>query len=51
MNRVERLVYFSLSFLMMGLAMLHLANMTPWVDEVMFIDTSMHYVNGKGCFS
>lgn len=48
MNRVERLVYFSLSFLMMGLAMLHLANMTPWVDEVMFTDTSMHYVNGKG---
>lgn len=48
MNRVERLVYFSLSLLMMGLAMSHLSNVVPWVDEVMFTDTAMHFMNGKG---
>lgn len=48
MNRVERLVYFSLSLLMMSLAMLHLSNVVPWVDEVMFTDTAMHFMNGKG---
>ena len=48
MNRVERLVYLCLSFLMMGLAMSHITNMAPWVDEVMFTDTAMHFVNGKG---
>lgn len=48
MNRVERSFYFCLSFLMMGLAMSHLTNVVPWVDEVMFTDTAMHYVNGKG---
>ena len=28
--------------------MLRLTNMAPWVDEVMFIDTPMHFINGKG---
>lgn len=41
-------LYFILSFVMMGLAMSGLINVTPWVDEVMFTDTPMHYVKGMG---
>ena len=41
-------LYLILSFVMMGLAMSILTNMTPWVDEVMFTDTPMHYVKGMG---
>lgn len=41
-------LYCCLSFMMIGLAMLRLTNMAPWVDEVMFIDTPMHFINGKG---
>ena len=41
-------LYGCLSLMMMGLAMLHLKHLTPWVDEVMFLDTPMHYVKGMG---
>lgn len=40
--------YFILSFVMMVIAYFGLTNMTPWVDEVMFTDTPMHYVKGMG---
>jgi len=41
-------LYFILSFVMVGIALSGLTNMTPWVDEVMFTDTPMHYVKGTG---
>lgn len=33
---------------MMGLAISHLTYLMPWVDEVMFMDTPIHYVKGMG---
>lgn len=44
----SHLLYWSLSFVMMGIAMSRLTHMMPWVDEVMFMDTPMHYVKGMG---
>lgn len=41
-------VYCGLSLAMAGLAMVHLQDLTPWVDEVMFMDTPMHYTKGMG---
>lgn len=40
--------YFILSFVMMDIAYSSLTNMVPWVDEVMFTDTPIHYVKGMG---
>lgn len=37
-----------MSLVMMAIAMTGLKNMTPWVDEVMFADTPMHYAKGLG---
>ena len=45
----QGLLYCCLSFVMMGLAMSHLTYLMPWVDEVMFMDTPMHYVKGILC--
>ena len=33
---------------MIGLAILSLKEITPWIDEVMFTDTPMHYMKGMG---
>ena len=44
----NNILYSCLSLVMIGLAISHIANMLPWVDEVMFMDTPMRYVNGKG---
>ena len=44
----QGLFYCCLSFMMMGLAISRLTYLMPWVDEVMFMDTPMHYVKGMG---
>ena len=44
----QGLFYCCLSFVMMGLAISRLTYLMPWVDEVMFMDTPMHYVKGMG---
>lgn len=44
----QTMLYCCLSFVMMGLAMSRLTYLIPWVDEVMFLDTPMHYVKGMG---
>lgn len=44
----QGLFYCSLSSVMMGLAISHLTYLMPWVDEVMFMDTPIHYVKGMG---
>lgn len=44
----QGLFYCCLSFVMIGLAISRLTYLMPWVDEVMFMDTPMHYVKGMG---
>lgn len=44
----QYLVYGCLSFVMICLAILSLKKIIPWVDEVMFADTPMHYMKGLG---
>ena len=41
-------IYFLVSLLPVCLALSGLSNLTPWIDEVMFIDTPMRYVRGAG---
>ena len=40
--------YFFASVLPVCIALSGLSDLTPWVDEVMFVDAPMHYVQGKG---
>ena len=41
-------IYFFVSLLPVCLALSGLSSLTPWIDEVMFIDTPMRYVRGAG---
>ena len=41
-------IYFFVSVLPVCMALSGLSNLTPWIDEVMFIDTPMRYVRGAG---
>lgn len=41
-------LFFSLSALPVCIALARLSSLTPWIDEVMFIDTPMHYLKGMG---
>lgn len=41
-------IYFLVSLLPVYMALSELSNLTPWIDEVMFVDTPMHYVKGMG---
>ena len=41
-------IYFFISVLPVYMAMSGLSILTPWIDEVMFIDTPMRYVHGMG---
>ncbi len=41
-------IYFFISVLPVCMALTGLSNLTPWIDEVMFIDTPMHFVKGMG---
>ena len=41
-------IYFFISVLPVCMALTGLSNLTPWIDEVMFIDTPMNYVKGMG---
>ena len=41
-------IYFFVSVLPVCMALSGLSNLTPWIDEVMFVDTPMRYVRGAG---
>ena len=41
-------IYFFVSLLPVCMALSELSNLPPWIDEVMFVDTPMHYVKGAG---
>ena len=41
-------IYFFVSLLPVCMALSGLSSLTPWIDEVMFIDTPMRYVRGAG---
>lgn len=41
-------IYFFVSLLPVCMALSGLSNLTPWIDEVMFVDTPMCYVKGMG---
>ena len=41
-------IYFFVSVLPVCMALSGLSNLTPWIDEVMFIDTPMRYVREAG---
>lgn len=41
-------IYFFVSVLPVCMALSGLSNLTPWIDEVMFIDTPIRYVRGAG---
>lgn len=41
-------IYFLVSVLPVCMTLSGLSNLTPWIDEVMFVDTPMHYVKGAG---
>jgi len=41
-------ICFFVSLLPVCMAMSGLSHLTPWIDEVMFVDTPMHYVKGMG---
>ena len=41
-------IYFFVSLLPVCMALSGLSHLTPWIDEVMFVDTPMHYVKGAG---
>lgn len=48
MKYKDVLLFLSFSVLPVCIALARLSCLTPWIDEVMFIDTPMHYVKGMG---
>lgn len=48
MRYKEVLLFLLFSVLPVCIALSGLSSMTPWIDEVMFADSPMHYVNGAG---